>query len=37
METENRHRAAGDAYLTARLFGMLYPMMGDWTTALKKG
>jgi DNA polymerase-3 subunit epsilon len=37
METENRHRAAGDAYLTARLFGMLYPKMGDWTTALKKG
>jgi len=37
METENRHRAGGDAYLTARLFGILFPLLGDYSTALKKG
>ncbi|MBM3918786.1 MAG: 3'-5' exonuclease [Sphingomonadales bacterium] len=37
METENRHRAAGDAYLTARLFGLLFPLLGDWTVELNRG
>lgn len=36
METNNRHRAAGDAFLTARLFGILLPLLGDYSTALKR-
>jgi DNA polymerase-3 subunit epsilon len=37
METENRHRAAGDAYLAARLFEILFPLLGDYSTFLKRG